>query len=75
MSGSCLIIEFADPADTSDTEEPVVYLEHAAGGAWAEDGGDVQHFRAMFEDVSAQAMSPKDTTEAIQAQVRRLSSD
>lgn len=67
MSGACWILSSEDPDDL-----PVVYLEHPAGGVWVEDREDVQHFLAMFDDVSAIALTPADTVKLIRAQAREL---
>jgi transcriptional regulator with XRE-family HTH domain len=67
MSGSCIIIGYPEPEET-----PGVYLEYPAGGAWVDDEEDVSRFTTMFDDVSAQALSPAETSQLIRRRMRAL---
>ncbi|HEV2779232.1 MAG TPA: helix-turn-helix transcriptional regulator [Actinophytocola sp.] len=67
MNGSCVIVDYPEPDAV-----PGVYLEYPAGGAWVEDPEDVQRFTNMFDDVSALALSPADSTDLIHRQLREL---
>ncbi|HEV2779234.1 MAG TPA: helix-turn-helix transcriptional regulator [Actinophytocola sp.] len=67
MNGSCVVIDYPDAADA-----PGVYLEYPAGGAWVDNVEDVKRFTTMFDDVSALALSPTDTTDLILQQIRAL---
>lgn len=69
MSGACTILDYDDGAE----DPPTAYLEYPAGGAWVDNGGDVQHLLTMFDSVSAdKALSPPDTVEFIRDLVREL---
>jgi transcriptional regulator with XRE-family HTH domain len=51
--GPFTLLEFADPADPT-----VVYLEHLTGSLLLEDDEEVQHYRAMFDHLCAEALGP-----------------
>lgn len=65
MSGGFTILSYADAQDP-----PSVYLEHAAGGNWVENGADVARFQQQFADVAGKALSPDDTRALLESQVR-----
>lgn len=69
MSGSFMIIGYAGD------DRPAVYLEHAAGGNWVENEGDVARFGAMFDEIAGLALSPADTRALIAAETRDLEKD
>jgi transcriptional regulator with XRE-family HTH domain len=69
MSGSCIIVGYADG------DVPGVYLEYPAGGAWVENEDDVGRFTAMFEDVVRAALTPEDTADLIRRQLGALVTD
>lgn len=60
MAGDCTIITYPEPDET-----PGVYLDYLGGGTWVDDGDDVGRFTTMYEDVSAMALSPADTSRLI----------
>ncbi len=66
MSGAFMIIEYAGD------DLPAVYLEHAAGGVWVENESDVERFRAMFDEVSNQALTWEESKALIADEVRDL---
>ncbi|WP_199510831.1 helix-turn-helix domain-containing protein [Nucisporomicrobium flavum] len=55
MPGSFIVMEFPDP------DPPLIYTENAGGGLFLEADADVQRYRAGFQRLAAQALSPKDT--------------
>ena len=61
MNGSFIIVDYPEPDTT-----PGVYLEYPAGGAWVDNEADVQRFTTTFDQATAQALSPADTTHLIQ---------
>jgi hypothetical protein len=67
MSGSCTIVGYPEPDET-----PGVYLEYPASDAWVDDAEDVSRFTTMFDDVSAQALSPAETSQLIRRRMRAL---
>ena len=67
MSGPCIIIKYPEPE-----ENPGVYLEYPAGGAWVDDVDDVRRFTTMFDAVAALALPPDSTVELIQRRIRAL---
>lgn len=62
MSGSFVVMEFAEAVDL-----PVVYADSAVGDQFVEDEADVQRHRAVFERLTAQALSPADSSKLIEA--------
>jgi transcriptional regulator with XRE-family HTH domain len=52
-AGPFTMLEFADPADPT-----TVYLEHLTGSLLLEDEDEVQRYRAMFDHLRAEALSP-----------------
>ena len=64
MAGDCTIVSYPNR-----DEPPNVYLEYPAGGAWIEDGEDVQRFVNMFGDVSAAALQPDASADLIRRQI------
>lgn len=69
MSGAVTIFSFDD--DDPDS----VYLEYPGGGQWVEDATDTANFRAMFEDVSALALSPAKSATLLKANLTRWRGD
>ncbi len=67
MAGSFTIVDYPEPDTT-----PGVYLEYPAGGAWVDDEADVQRFTTTFDQATAQALSPADTTHLIHQQLKAL---
>ena len=67
MSGAFMIIGYP-----GDDDLPAVYLEHAAGGVWVENEGDVGRFSAMFDEVADQALTSEGSAELIADEVRDL---
>jgi hypothetical protein len=67
MNGSFIIVDYPEPDDV-----PGVYLEYPAGGAWVDDEKDVQRFTTTFDQATAQALSPADTTKLIRGQLEAL---
>jgi len=64
MSGGCTIIGYADKEYA-----PAVYVEHSVGGAWVEDGTDVQRFQSAFDDTVEAALDPKASASLIRSQL------
>lgn len=64
MSGGCAIIGYAD-----EEYAPAVYVEHSAGGAWVEDGADVQRFQSMYDDTVEAALKPAASAALIRSQL------
>ncbi|UQU68393.1 helix-turn-helix domain-containing protein [Couchioplanes caeruleus] len=61
MAGSFLVMEFPD-------EDPaLVYAESAGGGLFLESNADVARYRATFQHLVAQALSPAETMRFIKA--------
>ncbi len=54
------MLEFADPADPT-----VVYLEHLTGSLFLEDVAEVQRYRAVFDQLCAQALGPGPSADLI----------
>jgi transcriptional regulator with XRE-family HTH domain len=69
-AGACAIVDYPEADDT-----PGVYLEYPAGGAWVENAEDVQRFTTMFSDAVLAALTPADTADLIQQQIRALKND
>ena len=67
MNGSFIIVDYPE-ADTV----PGVYLEYPAGGEWVDNAEDVQRFITAFDQATARALSPADTTHLIQQQLEAL---
>jgi hypothetical protein len=55
MSGSFRVMEFAEP------DPPLIYTENAGGGLFLDGEADAQRYRASFQRLAAQALSPDDT--------------
>lgn len=66
MSGPIMIIDYAED------DPSAVYLEHAAGGVWVENGDDVGRFEALFDEVAAAALTPAESADLIAGEVRDL---
>lgn len=66
MSGACTLVGYPG------SEESGVYLEYPAGGAWVDNGDDVQRFTAMFKEASSAALAWADTANLIQRQIRAM---
>jgi transcriptional regulator with XRE-family HTH domain len=60
MPGSFIVMEFAEP------DPPLIYTENSGGGLFLEADTDVQRYRASFQRLAAQALSPEDTTKIIE---------
>jgi hypothetical protein len=60
MPGSFLVMEFAEP------DTPLVYTENAGGGLFLEAAEDIRRYRATFQRLTAQALSPEDSKKLIQ---------
>ncbi|MEV0056110.1 helix-turn-helix transcriptional regulator [Saccharopolyspora shandongensis] len=67
MCGGFTIIGYRD----SD-EQPAVYVDSAAGGAWVESDEDVDRFSDMFEEIASSALSTGESTELLIARARAL---
>ncbi|GGS20138.1 helix-turn-helix domain-containing protein [Actinokineospora fastidiosa] len=66
MSGPVTIFGFED-------EDPnTVYLEYPGGGEWVDDAADTAKFVAMFQDVSALALSGAESAALIRAQAEAM---
>lgn len=65
MNGSFTIVDYPEPDAT-----PGVYLGYPAGGAWVDDEDDVQRFTTTFDQATALALSPADTTDLIHQELR-----
>ena len=63
MSGPVTIFSFG--GDDPDS----LYLEYPNGGVWVDDVSDTAKFKAMFESVSAQALSAAESAALIRAQI------
>jgi transcriptional regulator with XRE-family HTH domain len=59
MPGAFVVMAFPDP------DPPLVYTENAGGGLFLEGDLDVQRYRASFQRLAAQALSPKDAMHMI----------
>lgn len=59
MSGPFLVMEFPDP------DPALIYTENASGGLFLEAEPEVQRYRATFQRLTAQALSPDDSVNAI----------
>ncbi|UVS82568.1 helix-turn-helix transcriptional regulator [Actinokineospora sp. UTMC 2448] len=66
MSGPVMIFGFDD--DDPDS----VYLEYPGGGEWVDNAEDVAKFAAMFDDVSAQALSAAESAALMRAEVEAM---
>lgn len=67
MNGSFIIVDYPEP----DTV-PGVYLAYPAGGVWVDDEDDVRRFTTTFDQATALALSPADTTHLIHQQLEAL---
>jgi len=61
MPGSFVVMEFPDPSDPA-----LVYTDSMAGDLFLEKESDVQRYRATFQQLTAQALSPADSRKIIQ---------
>lgn len=59
MPGAFLVMEFPDP------DPALIYTENASGGLFLEAEPDVQRYRATFQRLTAQALSPAETLTTI----------
>jgi transcriptional regulator with XRE-family HTH domain len=59
MPGPFLVMEFPEP------DPALIYTENASGGLFLEAESDVQRYRATFQRLTAQALSPDDTVTTI----------
>jgi transcriptional regulator with XRE-family HTH domain len=59
MPGAFVVMSFPD------SDPPLVYTENAGGGLFLEGEPDVHRYRASFQRLAAQALSPKDTAQMI----------
>lgn len=59
MAGPFLVMEFPDP------DPALIYTENASGGLFLEAEPEVQRYRATFQRLTAQALSPDDSVNAI----------
>lgn len=66
MTGTFTIVTYAGD------DLPAVYLETAAGGLWVENEKDVARFKAMFDEITARALTSKDSRTLIAGEVREL---
>jgi transcriptional regulator with XRE-family HTH domain len=64
MPGSFLVMEFADD------DPALVYTENAGGGLFLESDIDIIRYRATFQHLVAQALSPSDTLKYINKAVQ-----
>ncbi|GAA4531081.1 helix-turn-helix domain-containing protein [Amycolatopsis samaneae] len=70
MTGSFSVLSFPRPEDV-----PCVYLDHAAGGEWIDNGSDVKRYEETFGDVATEAAwSEEESAEALRRQIGRLES-
>jgi transcriptional regulator with XRE-family HTH domain len=67
MSSALTILGFDDPEDPDS-----VYLEHLVGGEWIDERGDIEKFKGVFTDASAQALPPAESVVLIWARVKEL---
>jgi hypothetical protein len=67
MSGPVTILGFDDPEDPDS-----VYLEHLVGGEWVDEREDIEKFKGIFADASAQALPPAESVALIRARAERL---
>ena len=67
MNGSFIIVDYPEPDAV-----PGVYLEYPAGGEWVDNADDVQRFTTTFDQATARALTPADTTHLIQQQLTTL---
>jgi transcriptional regulator with XRE-family HTH domain len=67
MNGSFIIVDYPEPDSV-----PGVYLEYPAGGAWVDNAEDVQRFTTTFDQATALALSPADTTHLIHHRKKEL---
>jgi transcriptional regulator with XRE-family HTH domain len=67
MNGSVIIVDYPEPDAI-----PGVYLEYPAGGAWVDNQDDVARFTTTFDQATALALSPADTTHLIEARMKQL---
>lgn len=61
MTGSCIIMDFADPFDA-----PLVYVDTMAGDLFLESDEDVERFTASFERIADVALNPTQSRKFIQ---------
>jgi Domain of unknown function (DUF5753) len=59
-------------ASPSSGDQPGVYLEYPAGGAWVDDEQDVERFTSMYDDITQLAHSPADSTDLIHERMKQL---
>jgi hypothetical protein len=57
MAGGFTVLDF--PPDVSN---PVAYYDHISGGQLIQDAGQVSRLSEVYEELSALAMSPEETT-------------
>jgi hypothetical protein len=67
MSGPVTILSFDDPEGTN-----TAYLEYPGGGEWVDATEDVEKFIAMFDRISAQALSATKSAALIRARAEEL---
>ncbi|MBP2339819.1 transcriptional regulator with XRE-family HTH domain [Saccharothrix coeruleofusca] len=70
MCGGVTVVDFGDSEDP-----PVVYLEHAGGGAWVEDGEAIQRYVHMMRGLDAVALSESASAELIRHRMKALEGD
>ncbi|WP_187313472.1 helix-turn-helix domain-containing protein [Actinosynnema mirum] len=67
MSGGVTVLDFGDPEDP-----PVVFLDHAGGGAWVEDEEAVGRYVHMMNELESVALSESATAELIRTKIEVL---